>query len=137
MSVNVQQLRMEKARKQSSLNTYVRRRDALQAIIKRIDGEIDDDIRDINWQISKCTAELQQGLKGGGKVAQICSDMELEKEKTAGVDTQISFCRSVLATEVIRCQGQIDTLTAEVSTLNQKILTEMITTIPSGSDLLL
>lgn len=119
--MTVDQLKAQRRSKKSSFNAYAKRRNAVRDIVSKIDNKLDDDIRDVNSQITKCISELQQGLKGTTKVSQICSDMESSKEKGVGSDTKLSSCRGNLSSEVSRCQGRINTLDYEITQLENQI----------------
>lgn len=119
--MTVDQLKAQRRTKKSSFNTYAKRRNAVRDIVSKIDNKLDDDIRDVNNQITKCISELQQGLKGTTKVSQISSDMESSKEKGVGSDTKLSSCRGNLSSEVSRCQGRINTLDYEITQLENQI----------------
>ena len=118
--MTVDQLKSQRKTKKNSFNTYVKRRDAVKGIIKNIDNKLDDDVRDVNKQISNCISELQQGLKGVSKVTTICDNMEDSKE--GGTSSgKISSCRSNLSSEANRCQGRINTLDSEIKSLENQI----------------
>lgn len=119
--MTVDQLKAQRKKKKSSFNTYAKRRNSIRDIVNKIDNKFDDDIRDINKQISNCISELQHGLKGTNRVTQICSDMESAKEKGTGSDSKISSCRSNLSSEISRCQGKINTLDSEIRSLESQI----------------
>ena len=119
--VTVEQLKAQRKTKKSSFNLYAKRRNSIRDIISNIDGKMNDDISDINRQISNCILEFQQGLKGSKRVAQICSDMESAKEKWADSDSKITSCRSNLSSEVSRCQSKINTLDYEIKQLEGQI----------------
>ncbi|MBQ2943223.1 MAG: hypothetical protein IJD93_00790 [Ruminococcus sp.] len=119
--MTVAQLKSQRKTKKSSFNTYVKRRDAIKTIIDRIDSKLDDDVNDVNDQINKCIAELQDGLKGSSKVSKICSDMYAAKENKVGSDSTISSCRGYLSSEKTRCQGRINTLDSEIRYLESRI----------------
>lgn len=119
--MTVEQLKAQRKTKKNSFNSYANRRNAIRGIITKIDEKLDDDIRDVNSQITKCISELQQGLKGTSKVTTICSSMESSKEQGTGSDSKISSCRGYLSKEVSRCQGRINTLDSEIRSLESQI----------------
>ena len=119
--MTVEQLKSQRRTKKSSFNTYAKRRNAVRDIVSKIDNKLDDDVSDVNGQITKCISELKQGLKGTAKVYQIASDMEASKEKYVGSDSKISSCRGNLSCEVSRCQGRINTLDSEITQLENQI----------------
>lgn len=122
--MTVEQLKAQRKTKKSSLNTYAKRRDSIRDILNKIDTKLDDDIRDVNKQISDCIFELQQGLGGTGSISTICSDMQGVKEKATDFDSKIISCRSNLSSEVSRCQGRINTLDSEIRSLENRIRTQ-------------
>ncbi len=69
--MTVAQLKSQRKTKKSSFNTYVKRRNGTRDIVSKIDSNLDDDIRDVNTQISNCMSKLTEGLKGTTKVSQI------------------------------------------------------------------
>lgn len=119
--MTVDQLKAQRKTKKSSFNAYAGRRNKVKDIIKKIDDKLDDNISDVNKQISNCVSELRRGLKGTGKVATICSEMESIKEKGTDSDYYISSCRSNLSSEVNRCQGKINALDSEIKSLESQI----------------
>lgn len=119
--MTVEELKSIRKSKKTSFNTYAKRRNGVKNIISAIDNKLDDDIRDVNKQISNCISELQRGLKGSTKVARVCSTMESTMEKSIESDSKISACRSYLSSEISRCQGKINALDSEISSLERQI----------------
>lgn len=121
--MTVDQLKSQRKTKKNSFNTYVKRRDAINKIISNIDKNLDDDVRDVNNQISSCISNLTQGLKVGSskRISTVCSGLESSKESNVGRDTQISSVRSNLVNEKNRCQRNINSLDAEIRQLESQI----------------
>lgn len=119
--MSVAELKAKRKAKKSSFNTYANRRDKVKKIISSIDNNLDDEVCDVNSKIDKCISELKQGLRGSAKVAVICADIEDEKERGNGADSNLVSCRSSLESEQSRCQGQINTLDAEIRSLENQI----------------
>lgn len=121
MDLKVKLLKSQRQEKKKTFNTYVGRRNSIKNIINMLDKKLDDDIQDINGQVSKCVAEFQKGLKGISKTEMICSNMDSEKEKRVSSDSKISACRYHLSNEVNRCQTHINNLDCEIKQLENEI----------------
>lgn len=126
--MTVNQLNAQRRAKKDSFNAYAKRRNCIRDIIKKIDGSLDDDVRDVNTRISGCISGLQQGLSGTKNVGTVCSSMEGVKEKASESDAQIVSCRGYLSSEVARCQQQINSLDADIKSLDNQIRSQGGTT---------
>lgn len=119
--MTVEQLKAQRKQKKTRFNRYAERRDALKTILSRIDDRLDDDIGDVNKQITKCSEELEKGIKGHPRVATIRNSILGAKEKSVSSDSKISSCRDYIDTERSRCQGRINSLDWEIRDLETKI----------------
>ena len=119
--MTVDQLKTQRESNKNLFNSYVKRRDAVKNIISNIDNKLDDDVRDVNFQISLCISELSQGLKGVSNVLRISSDMTSAKESSASSESRIVSCKSSLNEEVSRCQREINALDSEIKQLESQI----------------
>ena len=117
----VEPLKAIRKEEKKLFSSFVSRRNAVRTIISNIENKLDDDIRDVNNQISNCASELSQGLKGVSKISQIYAEINSAKEQGAGADLKISECRSNLNKEASRCQGEINTLDSEIKKLENQI----------------
>lgn len=122
--MTVGELKAERRQKKGQFNSYVKRRNSIRTIISNIDSRFDDDVRDINRQISNCISELAAGLKGCDATKTICTNMEDCKEKYSGSDSKISSARGYLSSEVSRCQERINSLDYEIRSLEWQIENE-------------
>lgn len=119
--MTVEQLKAQRKQKKIQFNRYAERRNALKTILSRIDDRLDDDISDVNKQITKCSEELEKGIKGHSKVATLRNSILGAKEKYASSDSKISSCRDYIDTERSRCQGRINSLDGEIRDLETRI----------------
>lgn len=119
--MSIGRLKNERNEKENQRNIYIRRKNSIYPIINNIDNRFDDDVRDINNQITDCFYELAQGLKGCGVTDTISTDMENCKQKNSGSDSHISSARSSLLDEINRCQEEIDRLDSEIRSLDNQI----------------
>lgn len=117
-------LKAERRQKKEQFDLYVKRRNSIRSIISNIDSSFDDDVRDINLQISNCISELVAGLKGSGSTKTICTNMEECKQKYSESDAKISSSRGNLSNEVSRCQERINSLDLEIRSLERQIENE-------------
>ena len=115
--MTIDQLKARRKSKKNSFNSFVKRRDAINKIISNIDNKLDDDVRDINNNISSCASKLGQGLKA----ATVSGALEATKEGNAGSDGKISSVRSNLVSEKARCQRNINSLDTEIKQLEYQI----------------
>ena len=121
--MTIDQLKARRKSKKNSFNSFVKRRDAINKIISNIDNKLDDDVRDINNNISSCASKLGQGLKAANsrKVATVSGALEATKEGNAGSDGKISSVRSNLVSEKARCLRNINSLDTEIKQLEYQI----------------
>ena len=121
--MTIDQLKARRKSKKNSFNTFVKRRDAINKIISNIDNKLDDDVRDINSNISNCVSKLGQGLKvsNSRKVSTVSSSLDSVRENYAGSDGKISSVRSYLMSEKNRCQNNINSLDYEIKQLENQI----------------
>ncbi len=122
--MTVGQLKAQRREKKKQLNSYVKRRNSIKSIISNINCRFDDDVRDINQQISNCISDLTAGLRGCGVTSTISTNMEDCKQKYSESDSKISSARSNLSSEVSRCQEKINSLHWEISNLENQINSE-------------
>ena len=112
-------LKETRRNKISDKNTYVKRKNGVDSIIAKMDSEIDSYIINVNNMITSCYTFYESGMKG--KKKGIADDIEGEIEEYSCNTGKLSSCRSKLMEESKRCQGKIDTLNSEISTLDSQI----------------
>lgn len=117
--MTVDQMKSQRKQKKGQFNAFVNRRNALNTIIGNIDSKLGDDISDVNSKINKCANELSSAVKGSGRPSSLANQMAAQKESNP--DGKISDCRSYLVSERSRCQNQINTLSCEITRLEQQI----------------
>lgn len=119
--MSVEQLKAQRREKRRQLNSYIKRRNSINLIISNIDIKFDDDVTDINKQVSNCINEVTSGIRGCGITETISTNMEGCKQRYSPSDSKISSARSNFSSEVRRCQEEINSLHWEISNLEDRI----------------
>lgn len=114
-------LKTQRSGKVSERDTLVKRKKGVEAIIRKIGTDFDNNVTNINNMITYCSSLYSSGLKGRKK--SISSDIVSEKEKYDNNDTKINSSKTNLQNELNRCQTRIDTLNSEISSLDSQIRT--------------
>jgi DNA repair exonuclease SbcCD ATPase subunit len=119
--MSVDSLKAQRRSAKSEKSTLTKRHDKLRKIVASIDEKMDDDVRDINKQLEKCTSNLRDGIRGYSRNQTVANSIDDIKEKNVAYETKMSSCRNNLTSEMQRCQTRIDELSRQISTLEYQI----------------
>jgi chromosome segregation ATPase len=114
-------MKAQRKNKIAERKTLKSRVDKLRKIVSSIDNKMDDDVKDINKQLEKCTSNLRESIRGYSRHMTVAAEIDAIKEGNSAYETDISSCRNNLTSEMQRCQSRIDTLTGEINSLEYQI----------------
>ncbi|CBK73076.1 hypothetical protein CIY_00890 [Butyrivibrio fibrisolvens 16/4] len=113
------ELKRQKASKEELRNKYSNRKNAVDNIMRNIDGIVYSFPGTINREIVYLYDSFKSGLKG--QTTSLISDIEGTMQDSTDTDSRISNANSNLNSESLHCQSRIDTLNSEIESLNSQI----------------
>lgn len=94
------------------------RKDDLERIRMRLNGEFDDDVSAARKHNAETVAYLSGGLSGTSlSVSTMVCDIESMKEQAVWSDRKLSSAEQSINQEISRCQTEIGNLDAEINRL--------------------
>ena len=94
------------------------RKDDLERIRKRLNGEFDDDVSAARKHNQKTVEYLSSGLSGTSlSVGTTVCDIESMKEQAVWSERELSSAEQNISQEISRCQTEISDLDAEINRL--------------------
>ncbi|WP_167955712.1 hypothetical protein [Anaerosporobacter faecicola] len=107
--------------KQEELKTYEKRYKQLGDIISNLDSKFVDDIDDVNTYIDKLIEKSEDGFVDHVHIQTVNGQIEANKEKSIGEDGDLSAARSNLVLDKSAANDKINTIKAEISSLERQI----------------
>lgn len=122
MALTKSQLLIRLRNKRAEFNTFVSRRDQLRKIQQSLSNDFGNNVRDSDDKKNRTQSDLTKGLSGAGasRLSSVNSKMNQIAEKTPNADVDIGNALSNIQAEINRCQSRINTLDAELRSLQNQ-----------------
>lgn len=112
-------LRAEQNRVASVRDSYVRRKNQVDAIIRSTNNGVSPKPSLVNNAITDVEMNYEKAIKG--KTSNLCFEIEDTIQKSLGSDSDMSRVLSRLSDESAHCQRKINDLNARIEQLNREI----------------